>query len=178
MHYSSLEQCLLDLEKNGHLIRIKEEVDPYLEMAAIHLRVFENNGPALLFENVKGSKFRAASNIFGTLERSKFIFRNTFQQVQKLIQLKSNPLDAFKHPIDNFTTGLAALKALPLKNPISKPILYEEIKIQDLPLIHHWEKDGGAFVTLPQVYTEDIDAPGIMKSNLGMYRIQLIIVAS
>ena len=173
MHYSSLEQCLLDLEKNGHLIRIKEEVDPYLEMAAIHLRVFENNGPALLFENVKGSKFRAASNIFGTLERSKFIFRNTFQQVQKLIQLKSNPLDAFKHPIDNFTTGLAALKALPLKNPINKPILYQEIKIQDLPLIHHWEKDGGAFVTLPQVYTEDIDAPGIMKSNLGMYRIQL-----
>ena len=65
------------------------------------------------------------------------------------------------------------MKALPLKNPISKPILYQEIKIQDLPLIHHWEKDGGAFVTLPQVYTEDIDAPGIMKSNLGMYRIQL-----
>jgi 4-hydroxy-3-polyprenylbenzoate decarboxylase len=65
------------------------------------------------------------------------------------------------------------LKALPLKNPISKPILYEEIKISDLPLIQHWEKDGGAFVTLPQVYTEDIDDPGIMKSNLGMYRIQL-----
>jgi 4-hydroxy-3-polyprenylbenzoate decarboxylase len=173
MHYSSLEQCLDDLEKNGHLIRIKEEVDPYLEMAAIHLRVYEAGGPAILFENVKGSKFRAASNIFGTIERSKFIFRKTFSQVQKLIELKGNPIAAIKHPIDNFTTGLAALKALPLKNPISKPILYEEIKISDLPLIKHWEKDGGAFVTLPQVYTEDIDDPGIMKSNLGMYRIQL-----
>ncbi len=173
MIYSSLEQCLLDLEKNGHLIRVKEEVDPYLEMAAIHLRVFEVGGPAILFENVKGSKFRAASNIFGTIERSKFIFRKTFAQVQKLIELKGNPIAAIKHPIDNFTTGLAALKALPLKNPISKHILYEEIKISDLPLIQHWEKDGGAFVTLPQVYTEDIDAPGIMKSNLGMYRIQL-----
>ncbi len=173
MNYSSLEQCLLDLEKNNHLIRIKEEVDPYLEMAAIHLRVFEAGGPAILFENVKGSKFRAASNIFGTIERSKFIFRKTFAQVQKLIELKGNPIAAIKHPIDNFTTGLAALKALPLKNPISKPILYEEIKISDLPLIQHWEKDGGAFVTLPQVYTEDINAPGIMKSNLGMYRIQL-----
>jgi 4-hydroxy-3-polyprenylbenzoate decarboxylase len=173
MNYSSLEQCLLDLEKNGHLIRIKEEVDPYLEMAAIHLRVFEAGGPAILFENVKGSKFRAVSNIFGTIERSKFIFRKTFSQVQKLIELKGNPIAAIKHPIDNFTTGLAALKALPLKNPINKPILYEEIKISDLPLIQHWEKDGGAFVTLPQVYTEDVDAPGIMKSNLGMYRIQL-----
>jgi 4-hydroxy-3-polyprenylbenzoate decarboxylase len=173
MHYSSLEQCLLDLEQNGHLIRIKEEVDPYLEMAAIHLRVYEAGGPAILFEKVKGSKFRAASNIFGTIERSKFIFRKTFTKVQKLIELKGNPVEAIKHPIDNFTTGLAALKALPLKNPISKPILYEEIKISDLPLIQHWEKDGGAFVTLPQVYTEDIDDPGIMKSNLGMYRIQL-----
>ena len=75
MPYRSLEDCLLDLEKNGQLIRIKEEVDPYLEMAAIHLRVHEAGGPALLFENVKGSKFRAASNIFGTLERSEFIFR-------------------------------------------------------------------------------------------------------
>ncbi len=173
MHYSSLEECLLDLEKNNHLIRVKEEVDPYLEMAAIHLRVFEAGGPAILFENVKGSKFRAASNIFGTIERSKFIFRKTFSQVQKLIELKGNPIESIKHPIDNFTIGLAALKALPLKNPISKPILYEEIKISDLPLIHHWQNDGGAFVTLPQVYTEDIDAPGIMKSNLGMYRIQL-----
>ena len=60
MAYSSLEACLLDLEKNGQLVRIKEEVDPYLEMAAIHLRVHEAGGPALLFENVKGSRFRAA----------------------------------------------------------------------------------------------------------------------
>jgi 4-hydroxy-3-polyprenylbenzoate decarboxylase len=173
MAYTSLENCLLDLEKHGHLLRVTEEVDPYLEMAAIHLRVYEAGGPALLFENVKGSKFRAASNIFGTLERSKFMFRDTLQQVQQLIELKNDPIKAIKHPIKNFSAGLAALKALPLKNPFSKPILYQEIKIEDLPLIHHWKKDGGAFVTLPQVYTEDIDEPGIMKANLGMYRIQL-----
>jgi 4-hydroxy-3-polyprenylbenzoate decarboxylase len=171
--YTSLEACLLDLEKNGQLIRIKEEVDPYLEMAAIHLRVHEAGGPALLFEKVKGSKFRAASNIFGTLERSQFIFRNTLTTVQHLIDLKSDPVKAIKHPIKNFRTGLAALKALPLKNPLQKPVLYEEIKISDIPQIQHWPMDGGAFVTLPQVYTEDIDAPGIMHANLGMYRIQL-----
>jgi 4-hydroxy-3-polyprenylbenzoate decarboxylase len=173
MAYKSLEECLLDLERNGQLIRITEEVDPYLEMAAIHLRVHEAGGPALLFENVKGSKFRAASNIFGTLERSEFIFRNTLKTVQQLIELKDDPVKAIKSPIKNFSAGLAALKALPKKNPLLKPVLFQEIKITDIPQIQHWPMDGGAFVTLPQVYTEDIDKPGIMNANLGMYRIQL-----
>ena len=173
MSYKSLEDCLLDLEKNGQLIRIKEEVDPYLEMAAIHLRVHEAGGSALLFENVKGSKFRAASNIFGTVERSEFIFRDTLTVVQQLIDLKDDPVKAIKSPFKNFNAGLAALKAMPLKNPLKKPVLFEEIKIAYLPQIQHWPLDGGAFVTLPQVYTEDIDKPGIMNANLGMYRIQL-----
>jgi 4-hydroxy-3-polyprenylbenzoate decarboxylase len=173
MAYQSMEQCLLDLEKSNQLIRIKEEVDPYLEMAAIHLRVYEMGGPALLFENVKGSKFKAASNIFGSLERSKFIFRDTLEQVQQLIALKNDPMQALKHPLKNIGAGLAAINALPLRNPLQKPVLYQEIQIQDIPQIQHWPMDGGAFVTLPQVYSEDIDAPGIMQSNLGMYRIQL-----
>ena len=173
MAYSSLEECLLDLEKNGQLVRIKEEVDPYLEMAAIHLRVHEAGGPALLFENVKGSRFRAASNIFGSLDRSKFIFRHTLAMVQQLISLKNNPVKALKHPVKNLSAGLAAIKAFPLKNPAAKPVLAQQIRITDIPLVHHWPKDGGAFVTLPQVYTEDIDKPGITNANLGMYRIQL-----
>ena len=173
MAYQSLEDCLLDLESNGQLIRIKEETDPFLQMAAIHLKVFEANGPALLFENVKGSEYRAASNIFGTLERSRFVFRDTIKKVEQLIQLKNNPIEAIKHPLKYFNTAVAATKAFPLRNPISKPILHKNINIDDLPLIKHWPMDGGAFVTLPQVYTEDIDQPGIMHANLGMYRIQL-----
>ncbi len=173
MAYKSLEECLLDLEKNGMLLRIKQEVDPHLEMAAIHLRVYAAGGPAILFEKVKSSRFRAASNIFGTLERSKFIFRNQLASVQKLIQLRNDPMGALKKPLQNISTGLAAIKALPLKNPISKPVMYQQINISDLPLIQHWPMDGGAFVTLPQVYTEDVNTPGIFKSNLGMYRIQL-----
>ena len=173
MSYSSLEACLLDLERTGQLLRIKEQVDPNLEMAAIHLRVFEQKGPAILFENVKGSKFRAASNIFGTLERSQFIFRDTLPKVKQLIDIKIDPTAAIKNPLKSLTALPAALNALPKKNPISKPVLFEEINISDLPLIHHWSMDGGAFVTLPQVYTEDADKPGIENSNLGMYRIQL-----
>ncbi|MFA9206169.1 MAG: UbiD family decarboxylase, partial [Burkholderiaceae bacterium] len=173
MAYSSLEACLLDLERTGQLLRIKQEVDPYLEMATIHLRIFEQKGPAILFEKVKGSKFRAASNIFGTLERSEFIFRDTLPSVKQLIDIKINPLAAIQNPIKSLAALPAAINALPNKNPISKPVLFEEINISDLPLIHHWPMDGGAFVTLPQVYTEDADKPGIGSSNLGMYRIQL-----
>ena len=173
MAYSNLEACLLDLERSGQLLRIKEEVDPNLEMAAIHLRVFEQKGPAILFEKVKGSKFRAASNIFGTLERSQFIFRNTLPQVKQLIDIKIDPTAAIKSPLKTLAAMPAALNALPNGIPLSKPVLFEEINISDLPLIKHWPMDGGAFVTLPQVYTEDADKPGIANSNLGMYRIQL-----
>ncbi len=168
-----MEECLLDLEKAGQLVRIKEEVDPYLEMAAIHLRVHEAGGPALLFERVKGSPFRAASNVFGTLERSKFIFRDTLDLVQQLIAFKNNPVEAIKHPIRNMRAGLAALRALPLRNPPQKPVLAQEISSLSIPQVHHWPMDGGPFVTMPQVYTEDPDQPGIMHANLGMYRIQL-----
>lgn len=171
--YKDLKSCLDDLEKHNHLIRITEEVDPHLEMAAIQLRVYEMNGPALLFENVKGCEFKCASNIFGTLDRSKFIFRDTFTKMQTLIDLKNNPIKGLKNPLKYVNIALTAFSAIPLKNPFSKPVLYKETTIDKLPLITHWEKDGGAFVTLPQVYTEDADKPGIMNSNLGMYRIQL-----
>ena len=115
MVYKSLEDCIFDLEKNGHLIRIKEEVDPYLEMAAIHMRVFESGGPALLFEKVKGSKFRAVSNLFGTLERSQFIFRNTIDDVKKIIDLKNDPSQGFKKPFSHLSSATALLRALPKK---------------------------------------------------------------
>jgi 4-hydroxy-3-polyprenylbenzoate decarboxylase len=173
MGYKSLKACLDDLEKNNHLIRIKEEVDPNLEMASIHLRVHEMGGPALLFENVKGTEFKCASNIFGTLDRSKFVFRDTLEKIQTLIEIKNNPVKALKNPFKYANVSLTALSALPLKNPLSKPVLYKETTIDKIPLIKHWPMDGGAFVTMPQVYSEDIDKPGIMNANLGMYRIQL-----
>ncbi|ALS26630.1 3-octaprenyl-4-hydroxybenzoate carboxy-lyase [Paenibacillus sp. 32O-W] len=169
--YRNLEQCIIDLEKHGHLIRIREEVDPYLEMAAIHLKVQAAGGPALLFENVKGSKYRAVSNLFGTVERSKFLFRRTWDAARSVIALRNDPFKALKQPFRHVGAGLAALNALPMKTNGKLP--HREIRISDLPQIHHWPDDGGAFITLPQVYTEDPDKPGIMKANVGMYRVQL-----
>ncbi|WP_202707795.1 UbiD family decarboxylase [Sporosalibacterium faouarense] len=171
--YRNLEECIIDLEKSGQLVRIHEEVDPYVEIAAIHRRVNGSGGPAILFENVKGSKFRALSNLFGNLERSRYIFRDTLKETQNVIELRNNPLSALRNPFKHLKSGLMASKALPLKSIRNKLSDFEEIQISDLPLIHHWPDDGGAFITLPQVYTEDPEKPGIMNSNLGMYRIQL-----
>ncbi|AYB45052.1 UbiD family decarboxylase [Paenibacillus lautus] len=173
MKYTNLEECIIDLERHGHLVRIHEEVDPHLEMAAIHMKVYEAGGPALLFENVKGSRFRAVSNLFGTIERSKFIFRETFQSTQDVIALRNDPMKALKNPFKYIGTGLAAKSALPIKKSGALPPGFQEIQISDLPLIKHWKDDGGAFVTLPQVYSEDPEKPGVMNSNLGMYRVQL-----
>jgi len=170
MIYKSTKDCVEDLEKHGHLIRIKEKVDPNLEMAAIHLRVYEKGGPAILFENIKGCEFQAVSNLFGTMERSKFIFRSTFDKVQQLIELKNNPIKAIKSPFKHLSLGWFALNSLP-KKVSSNDFL--ETTIDKLPLIKCWKKDGGAFITLPQVYSEDIEKPGVMNSNLGMYRVQL-----
>ena len=172
MAYKSLAECVSDLEKHSHLIRIKEEVDPYLEMAAIHLRIYENNGPAILFENVKGSPFPAVSNLFGTLERSKFIFRDTLPKVQQLVSLRNDPMKALKNPFKYVGSAMSALSALPLKTPSAKNN-FLKTSISKLPQIVNWPMDGGPFVTMPQVYTEDVDKPGVLNANLGMYRIQL-----
>lgn len=173
MGYKSLEDCVNDLERHGHLIRIKEEVDPYLEMAAIHMRVFDAEGPALYFENIKGSKFPAVSNLFGTLDRSKFMFRDTLDHVKKLVDVKMNPMAVLKKPFEYVGSSMVALGALPWQKKHNAPILYGQTQISELPQIVNWPMDGGAFVTMPQVYTEDMDKPGVMNANLGMYRIQL-----
>lgn len=173
MGYKSLRDCVDDLEKHRHLIRIKEEVDPYLEAAAIHLRVYEKQGPALYFENLKGCKFPAVSNLFGTVERSKFMFRDSLDKIKTLVELKNDPLKAIKNPLKYASVSLTALSALPMKVSKNAPISFAKCKISDIPGIVNWPMDGGPFVTMPQVYTEDVDQPGIMNANLGMYRIQL-----
>lgn len=173
MAYTSLRAAVRDLEKQGMLLRIKEEVDPNLEMAAIHRRVYDAQGPAILYERVKGSPFQALSNLYGTFQRTEFLFRHTLKAVQKVIELKKDPASFIKNPMRYAGSPLTALSALPMRSRFGAPVTYGETTIDKLPLVKSWPMDGGAFVTLPQVYTEDPDTPGVMHSNLGMYRIQL-----
>ena len=173
MTYTSLRHAVNDLEQHGQLLRIREETDPNLEMAEITRQVFDRQGPAILFERVKGSPFQAVSNLYGTFERTAFLFRHTLDRVKKVIELKKDPTLLLKHPLRYASAPMTALTALPMRSRWMNPIQYAETTIDQLPMVKSWPMDGGAFITLPQVYTEDPDLPGPMHSNIGMYRIQL-----
>ncbi len=175
MGYPDLKTCLQDLEKHGHLVRVSEEVSPDLEMAEIQRRAYAAKAPAILFENVKGCSFQAVCNLFGTMERCRFIFRDSLRHVQTIIRMKANGMGELKTPGSiSKLPGAAqtALCALP-KRVRSGPVFQGNCRLSDLPQIKGWPDDGGAFITLPQVYSEDPEIPGVMHSNLGMYRIQI-----
>ena len=175
MGYRSTRECVEALEKAGQLIRIADEVNPYLEMAEIQRRVYKAGGPAILFENVKGCKFPCVSNLFGTPERAKLLFKDTYDHVAALVAAKADPFKLLKSPGKAVKAGLSGLNAVPKRVAASRAPVFEcECAVSDLPQIVSWPDDGGPFVTLPQVYSEHPDHPGKpLKSNLGMYRIQL-----
>lgn len=172
MGYRNLRECIDDLGRTGRLVRIEQEVDPYLEAAEIQRRVNQAGGPAVYFARLKGCDFPAVSNLFGTLERVEFLFRDTIERVKRLVELKVDPSALARHPLRFASIPLAVLAMLPRRFR-SGPILANETTVDRLPQIQCWPKDGGAFITLPQVYTEHPDKPGLSTSNLGMYRVQL-----
>jgi 4-hydroxy-3-polyprenylbenzoate decarboxylase len=172
MGYRSLADCVRDLETTRQLVTIEQEIDPYLEAAAIQRRVYQAGGPVVLFRRAKGTSFPLVANLFGTLDRAKFIFRDALEAVRRLVELKIDPGVFGKNPWRYRGTPRTLLRLLP-RRVRSGPILAHRIAIDQLPQIQCWPVDGGPFVTLPQVYTEDPDRPGLARSNLGMYRVQL-----
>lgn len=193
MIFKSMKECVEFLEQQGELIRIKTELDPDLEMASVHNRVFEAGGPAILFEKVKGSPFSAVSNLFGTYERALKILEPELSKVATLVALKSDLSVAFQSPLKSLSSITSLFHALPVKKTPnfqrffksynkSSSVLDYRCKISDLPMIRCWPEDGGGFIFLPQVFSVDPDHvhssgsvgySSVMHSNLGMYRIQL-----
>ncbi|WP_337176427.1 UbiD family decarboxylase [Paludisphaera sp.] len=172
MGYRSLAECVQDLRRTGELVVVDREVDPYLEVGAIQRRVYQAGGPALLFPRVKGTPFPMVGNLFGTIERARHLFRDTLDAVARLVELKVDPSAGFRRPWRYRGVPLTSLRLLPRKVRRG-PILAGRTTISQLPALTSWPRDGGPFVTLPLVYTEDPDRPGLAKSNLGMYRVQL-----
>jgi len=172
MGYRNLSDCVADLRGHRMLVEIEEEVDPNLEVAAIQRRVYEAGGPALLFRRVKGTSFPMLGNLFGTLDRTRYLFRDTLDAVRALVDLKVAPPRFLRNPWRFRRVPATALHLLPWLRSHG-PILQGHTQIQQLPQLKSWPDDGGAFITLPQVYTEDPDHPGLARSNLGMYRIQI-----
>jgi 4-hydroxy-3-polyprenylbenzoate decarboxylase len=172
MGYANLRACIADLQRTGQLVRIEHEVDPYLEAAAIQRRVYQAKGPALYYARVKGCRFPMVSNLFGTLDRTRFLFRDMLAAVRHLVELKVAPAAFWKRPW-RYRDVPRTLWFLRPRWVSRGPVLANEIRIDQLPQQQSWPRDGGAFITLPQVYTEDADRPGWRHSNLGMYRVQL-----
>ncbi|MSR57353.1 MAG: UbiD family decarboxylase [Planctomycetaceae bacterium] len=173
----SLRRLVEELGAAGHLVSIDDEIGADLEAAEIQRRVFASGGPAVFYRNVAGCKFPLVSNLFGTLERARYLFRDTYDAVRRAIELKIDPTAALRRPLRYWRAPLTAWQMRP-KRVSRGAVLAHEIRLSELPQIKSWPLDGGPFITLPQVYTEDVSQPGsgksgFGKSNLGMYRVQV-----
>jgi 4-hydroxy-3-polyprenylbenzoate decarboxylase len=171
--YASLSECVRDLERHGQLVRIAEPLDPKLVIPEIQRRLYAAQGPAVLFERVEGSPFPALTNLFGTLERSRFLFRDSLALVEAAIAAKADPTAVLRAPWKFWRLPFAGLRSLPRTRLVRAPVLAHATTLAQLPQIVSWPRDGGAFITLPQVYSEDPDDPRPLRSNLGMYRVQI-----
>jgi len=172
MGYRTLRQCVDDLAATGQLVRVDMAVDPRLEVAEIQRRVFRAGGPALYFANVRGCRFPMVCNLFGTTERMRYLFRDSLNTLARLVKLQVDPADLVRRPQMYLDAPRGAWHSRP-RRVRTGPVLANQTTIGELPQLVSWPADGGAYVTLPVVYSEDPDRPGLAHSNLGMYRVQL-----
>lgn len=171
--HKNLRSFIDSLRVENDLIEISAEVDPYLEIAEIHRRVIEEQGSALLFTNVKGSKFPVITNLFGTKKRIDLAFGSKpLDFVKRAVHAAENLLPPKPSKLWEYRDlAFSALK-FGTKSVNKAPVLESRqpsVDLEELPLLQLWHEDGGHFVTLPLVYTE---SPLNGKHNLGMYRIQ------
>ncbi len=162
------------LTRENEITTIDAEVDPYLEAAEIHRRVIDRGGPALLFKRVKGSRYPVVTNLFGTKRRIELAFGPKPEAiVRELVQvaeslLPPRPAELWKHR----SLAREVLK-LGTKNTSRSPVTQvrdQPARLDELPVLTTWQEDGGPFITLPLVYTEN---PVTKKHNLGIYRMQV-----
>jgi 4-hydroxy-3-polyprenylbenzoate decarboxylase len=176
MQYRSTREVVEDLKRYGRLIEVDEPLSPQLEIAEVQRRVYANGGPAVLFTRPAGTNFPMVSNLFGTLDQARFLFRSTIERVRRAIELKIDPNAFFRAPLRYAGAPWTAWTMLP-KSARTGPVLTHATSLSQLPQLVSWPDDGGAFVTLPQVLSQELPEEGtrssLQRCNLGMYRIQL-----
>ncbi len=172
--HPSLRSFLDRLTRENEIITIKAEVDPYLELAEIHRRVIGEGGPALLFDRVKGSRYPVVTNLFGTNRRLDLAFGPKPEAlVRDLVHIAESilpprPAELWKHrsiALDFLKLGTTKTGRSPITQVVDRPA-----RLDRLPVLTTWQEDGGPFITLPLVYTEN---PVTKKHNLGVYRMQI-----
>src|SRR6476620_4344058 len=172
--HQSLRTFLDLLNRENEIVEIKAEVDPYLEVAEIHRRVIAEGGPALLFRRVKGSRYSVVTNLFGTTRRIDLAFgpkpesmiRDLVHIAESILPPKPAELwDRRSIVFDLLKLGTSNTSRAPVTQIIDRPA-----RLNELPVLTTWQEDGGPFITLPLVYTEN---PTTKKHNLGVYRLQV-----
>ena len=181
MIYSDLRAFIAQLEKNGDLVRIKQKINPHLEITEISDRTLRAGGPALLFEQAGDSRIPLLANLFGTEQRVALAMGETqaeaLREVGKLLAFLKEPT-----PPQGFK---AALKTLPIyrkilnmspkvvrKPPCQQIVLKNnDVDLSLLPIQTCWPGDAGALITWGLVTTR---GPGKARDNLGIYRQQVI----
>jgi 4-hydroxybenzoate decarboxylase subunit C len=172
--HSNLRTFLELLKQEKEIITVEVEVDPYLEVAEIHRRVIDRDGPALLFKRVKGSEYPVVTNLFGTPRRIGLAFGSKPEAlVREFVALAESLLpprasELWKHrslAMDVLKLGMRNTNRAPVTEVCDRPA-----KLNELPVLTTWQEDGGPFITLPLVYTEN---PLTKKHNLGIYRLQV-----
>ncbi|MGA1876221.1 MAG: menaquinone biosynthesis decarboxylase [bacterium] len=177
MNIKDLKQFIALLEQKNELVRIREEVSPYLEITEITDRVSKKYGQALLFENVKGYTTPVLMNAFGSMERISWALG--VDDIESIGSLFGELLES------QMPAGwLNKLKLLPrlkrflsmapkmVKDPPCQQVVYhgENISLSQIPILSCWPGDGGRFITLPTVFTKH---PVTGKRNVGMYRMHV-----
>jgi UbiD family decarboxylase len=172
--FPDLRTFLDRLRREGDLVVVEAPVDAYLEASEIHRRVIAAGGPALLFTNVKGADFPLATNLFGTARRAEMAFgTRPLRLIQRIVELAQTLLPPT--PGKLWAARDVAREALRIgsrrsaRGPVTE-VVKGDVRLDRLPVLTTWAKDGGPFVTLPLVYTEH---PAGHGHNLGMYRLHV-----
>lgn len=176
MSLKDLREFIALLENKGELKVVKAEVDPELEITEITDRVSKAYGPALLFTNVKGSRFPVLINAFGSMDRMAWSLGvDNLDEIAAGISglLDLDSAGSLGGKMDKLKDLYKLSKIMPktVKNaPCQEIVQTDDLNLHDYPVLKCWPEDGGRFITLPQVITKD---PETGKHNVGMYRLQL-----
>ncbi len=178
MHVRDLRGFLGLLEERGQLVRIPEQVSPELEITALADRAVKAGGPALLFENVEGAELPLVINLFGTRERMAWALgvESLAALTERLRELLDVKIGGGLFRMASNLPKLRELASLPPRYVKRAPVQElvwrgDEVDLTKLPILKCWPQDGGRFVTLPLVISED---PESGEVNVGMYRMQVL----
>jgi 4-hydroxy-3-polyprenylbenzoate decarboxylase len=181
MKSADLRDFIALLEQRGELVRISQEVDPYLEMTEISDRTLRAKGPALLFENPKGYKIPVLCNLFGTPERVALGMGqenvSALREIGELLAFLKEPdppkglLDLWEKRHD-FKQVLNMPVKVVKKAPCQQVVLEgDQVDLDQLPIQTCWPGDAGPLVTWALAVTR---GPEKERQNLGIYRMQKI----